>query len=460
MAYQSAKDTRAVVLQLLDELFGSLKSDFSIRLWDGCTWGVPPGNGPAFTLVLQHPGALRQMLLPASEENLARCYIRGDFDIEGNFEAVVPLSRSLLGQQRSVLERAGLALRLLRLPGDRPAQQDGRRAQLVGASHSLSRDREAVTHHYDVSNDFYKLWLDRRMVYSCAYFAEGDDLDRAQERKLDLLCRKLRLQPGQRLLDIGCGWGGLLLHAVKNYGVEGVGVTLSQPQADEANQRFAAAGISRRCQALVCDYRALDKNQAFDAIVSVGMVEHVGNDHLEEYFGAAWQLLRPGGAFLLHGIGDLPGRPMRTHRGFVRTYVFPDSDLPPIARVLTEAEQHQFEVRDVESLRENYTKTLRHWAQRLEANRQVAIDEVGEQTYRIWRLYLSGCAWWFERGFVSVYQSLFVKRTADGASGLPLNRFDWYDGAAADSSTGVGGLRLQRQVDRRRREALAVLARL
>ena len=168
-------------------------------------------------------------------------------------------------------------------------------------------------------------------------------------------------------------------------------------------------------------------NEGFDRIVSVGMVEHVGGEHLDEYFASVYQLLRPQGVFLLHGIADLPGRPEKSSTGFIRSYVFPDSDLPPITKVLAQAESHDFEVRDVESLRENYTRTLRHWARRLEARQGDAVAEVGERTYRIWRLYLSGCAWWFERGYLSVFQSLFVKRSAEGSAGLPLNRFDWYE---------------------------------
>ncbi|HJP31653.1 MAG TPA: cyclopropane-fatty-acyl-phospholipid synthase family protein [Candidatus Latescibacteria bacterium] len=428
MKQPHADDTLALVIFLLEEIFGDIEPrNFAVRLWDGSVWGSAAGASTAFTLVLQHPGALRRMLLKPTEENLARCFIRGDFDIEGDFEAVVPMSRALLAIPRSIWDKANLALRLLRLPDTATGHDDARAPDIGGASHSTSRDQQAVTHHYDVSNDFYKLWLDDRMVYSCACFTEQDnDLDRAQLRKLDMLCRKLRLQPGQRLLDIGCGWGGLLRHAVEQYGVEGVGITLSAPQADEANARFAAAGIADRCRAEILDYRDL-ADEGFDAIVSVGMVEHVGGEHLDEYFAAAYRLLRPEGVFLLHGIGDLAGRPERKVRGFVRTYVFPDSDLPPITTVLGAAEVHDFEVRDVESLRENYTGTLRHWARRLEARRDEAVAEVGEETYRIWRLYLSGCAWWFERGYISVFQSLFVKRSATGTAGLPLNRFDWYE---------------------------------
>ncbi len=250
---------------------------------------------------------------------------------------------------------------------------------------------------------------------------------RSQVRKLDMLCRKLRLKAGERLLDIGCG--GLLLHAAEEHGIEGVGITLSQPQADEANPRFAAAGLADRCQARVIDYRDLTDEEGFDKVVSVGMIEHVGSERLDDYFQAVQRHLKPGGAFLLHGIADLPARSAKTTKGFIRTYVFPDSDLPSMTKLITAAERHNFEARDVESLRENYARTLRHWARRLEANQEAALARVDERTYRIWRLYLSAVANWFDRGYISVFQSLFVKQTDEGKAHLPLNRFDWYEEA-------------------------------
>ncbi|MFC1527060.1 class I SAM-dependent methyltransferase [Candidatus Latescibacterota bacterium] len=283
-----------------------------------------------------------------------------------------------------------------------------------------------MTHHYDVSNRFYSLWLDRRMLYSCALFrSEDEGLDTAQERKLDYICRKLRLTAGERLLDIGCGWGALIIHAAQRYGVEARGITLSQPQAEMAGERIHAAGLADRCQVEVVDYRDLDRPERFHKLVSVGMVEHVGREQLGEYFRAAYTLLKPGGVFLNHGIADLPTRPPKTAGGFIDTYIFPDGDLPPIPQILAAAEDSYFEPRDVESLREHYALTLRHWVRRLEARRDEAIREVGERRYRTWRLYLSGCAHWFACGHVGVYQALFVK-PRQGRSGLPLLRSDWY----------------------------------
>ncbi len=419
-----------IAYSIIDDIFGWIEPrDFAIRLWDGNTWGPDADLEPSFTVVLRRPSALRRMLMKPTEENFAECYISGEFDLEGDLEATVPLSRKLIGMKLTWWQKLQFGRRLLQLPSDAESTSIPEPG-LSGSEHSVDRDHQAVTHHYDVSNDFYRLWLDERMVYSCAYFtAEDDDLDRAQVRKLDMLCRKLRLKAGERLLDIGCGWGGLLLHAAEEHGIEGVGITLSQPQADEANARFAAAGLADRCQARVIDYRDLTDEEGSDKVVSVGMIEHVGSERLDDYFQTVQRHLKPGGAFLLHGIADLPARPAKTTKGVIRTYVFPDSDLPSMTKLITAAERHNFEARDVESLRENYARTLRHWARRLEANQEAALAQVDERTYRIWRLYLSAVANWFDRGYISVFQSLFVKQRDEGKAHLPLNRFDWYEEA-------------------------------
>jgi cyclopropane-fatty-acyl-phospholipid synthase len=264
------------------------------------------------------------------------------------------------------------------------------------------------------------------MVYSCALFADpAEDLDIAQQRKLEYLCRKLRLKPGERLLDIGCGWGALILYAARHWGVDATGITLSEPQAELANERIRAAGLESRCRAVVQDYREVDTEHPFDKVVSIGMVEHVGLDRLEEYFTQGSRLLRPGGVFLNHGIADLPGRPPQSEQSFIDQYIFPDGDLPPLPTILAEAEKCGLEARDVESLREHYTLTLRNWVRRLEAHHAEAVAEAGEITYRTWRLYMSGCAHWFRCGHISVFQTLLVKRDR-GRSHLPLLRTDWY----------------------------------
>jgi cyclopropane-fatty-acyl-phospholipid synthase len=253
-------------------------------------------------------------------------------------------------------------------------------------------------------------------------------LDTAQERKLDYICRKLRLRPGQRLLDIGCGWGGLVIYAAEHYGVEATGITLSQPQTDLANARIAAAGLSDRYCVKVCDYRKVDDPGMYDALVSVGMFEHVGSALLPAYFAQAWRLLKPGGVFLNHGIARRAISKSAHGPTFFNTYVFPDGELVPINVTLQAAEGVGFEVRDVESLREHYAMTLRHWVRRLEAAHGEALRYVDEPTYRVWRLFMSGSAYGFQSGLINVYQALLVRQNASGESGLPLTRKDWYSG--------------------------------
>ncbi|MDP3013165.1 MAG: cyclopropane-fatty-acyl-phospholipid synthase family protein [Candidatus Subteraquimicrobiales bacterium] len=301
------KDTSATVqisLSFLQNLMGDYHPrNFAVRLWDGTQWEAEPGQPTRFTLVLKHPGALRKMFWPPDDLTLGEAYVYDDFDIEGDIEAVFSLANYLSEQRRNKIQLLKYARLLLKLPSGGHSHNGRRAAFLSGKRHSVKRDRLAVSYHYDVSNDFYKLWLDRRMVYSCAYFARpGDTLDTAQERKLDYICRKLRLRPGERLLDIGCGWGGLVIHAAKNYGVEAVGITLSQQQADLANEHIQQAGLSNRCHVEVRDYRQLDKLEGCDKLVSVGMFEHVGEALLPEYFARARRLLCPGSIFLNHGI--------------------------------------------------------------------------------------------------------------------------------------------------------------
>jgi cyclopropane-fatty-acyl-phospholipid synthase len=414
-------------LSLIKELLGGCRPrSFAVRLWDGTTWAPEPGQEARFTLVLQHPGALRRMFAKSSKLAIAEAFIYDDFAVEGQIEALVEVVDRLRSMPRGFWEKARWGRQLLRRPGGGPERPERRGAHLRGRKHSVERDRQAVSYHYDVSNEFYALFLDRSMTYSCAYFSqEGEDLDAAQERKLDYVCRKLRLQPGEKLLDIGCGWGGLARHAARRYGAEVLGITLSQTQASLANRLISEAGLAGRCRVELRDYRELRTPGAFDKLVSIGMVEHVGSERLPEYFGAAWELLRPGGAFLNHGIGNNAPAPPGRRAGFVGTYVFPDGELPPISAVLQAAERARFEVRDVENLREHYALTLRHWVRRLEGNRQDALRHVDEVTYRIWRLYMAAAAWRFSSGKLNLYQSLLVKQD-QGKSGLPLTRADWY----------------------------------
>jgi cyclopropane-fatty-acyl-phospholipid synthase len=413
-----------VCTEFLDVLLKDYpRRDFQVRLSDGTVWGAE--KQPRFTLVLKHPGALRAMFSSPSELSLGEAYICDDFDIEGDIEAAFELAAYLLGQERGLWESFDLKKRLQRLPKGNCPRASLQPIEFAGQVHSKDRDRQAVRYHYDLPAEFYALWLDRYMVYSCAYFEAPDqDLESAQERKLDYICRKLRLRPGERLLDIGCGWGGLIRHAAAHYGVEAVGITLSVPQAELAREHLRAAGLKQRCRVEVCDYRDIDHGQQYDKIVSVGMFEHVGEALLPEYFRRAWDLLRPSGVFLNHGIA-YSATYHRLGPSFLDRYVFPDNDLVPISTSLRAAEQSGFEVRDVESLREHYAWTLHHWVRRLEACREKASRITSDTTYRIWRLYMAGSAHGFRYGRLNVYQALLAKPLR-GHSGLPLTRADWY----------------------------------
>lgn len=400
--------------------------NFAIRLWDGTLVDADPGEERRFTLVLRHPGALRRMFWLANEVTLSEAYLYDDFDIEGDVSALFEFGDFLIRQPMSVRAKFRFAKSLLALPSE-GRQRSGRQAvRLHGTVHSKERDRKAVSYHYDVSNEFFARWLDRRMVYSCGYFeSPNDSLDDAQEQKLDHICRKLRLRPGQRVLDLGCGWGGLVIHAALNYGVDALGITLSEPQSELANERIAQAGLTGRCAVKTLDYRDLNEPGSYDGVVSVGMFEHVGERMLPEYFQRAWALLRPGGVFLNHGIAFSAPQPQSHGPTFFHHYVFPDGELVPLSTTLRAAETSGFEVRDVESLREHYVLTLRHWIGRLEASRDDIRQISDEVTYRVWRLYMGAAVHQFVTGRATIYQVLLSK-AGRGAAQLPLTRADWY----------------------------------
>ena len=442
-AIVAEKNVEERTRRVLSEIFADCSLDkVGVRLWDGTTW--PDQRPRAAMLALKHSGALGQMFLPGTEVGLAEAYLHDDFDIEGDIVVAFEIGDFLLahlGDWKSKLKLAGL---LVALP-ERDGRSIMRRAagqllpRIRGKRHSFERDRRAVTFHYDVSNDFYRLWLDRRMVYSCAYFTSQDeDLDLAQERKLDYLCRKLRLRPSQRLLDIGCGCGALVIHAAKHFGVRAEGLTLSEPQVEWARARIAEAGLTNEAKIDLRDYREIssDGSQPYDAIVSVGMAEHVGREKLPAYFSAVHRALKPGGVFLNQAIGEgVVPRPDNRNGSFIEEYIFPDGDIPPLPNMLRAAESAGFEIRDVENLREHYALTLRHWLRRLETHHAEALSFVDEATYRVWRLYLAGSADGFRRGHIAVYQTLLAKLDSSGQTNLPLTRDDWYTQSRAVRSS-------------------------
>ena len=429
---------RAVLAALLGEPH---ERSFDVKFWDG---SIDRGNtSPApFTLVLNRPASLRRMLLPPNELSLVESYISGDVEIEGSMEAASSLAEAIGGRVRSPLATAKLVSLVLRLPGkaddDLADVRFPERARKLGPRHTPVRDAAAIHFHYDVGNSFYKLWLDKRMVYSCAYFHSPDDsLDVAQEAKLDLICRKLRLKPGERLLDIGCGWGGLIMYAAEHYGVDATGITLSENQATFAKDRIDKAGLGDRCRVAIRDYRTLTASDGYDKIASIGMVEHVGISHLPVYFQSVYRALKPGGLFLNHGIVSLGEARPRSVRerifrkfwkadAFIDKYVFPDGKLTATDDVISAAEASGFEVRDVESLREHYAMTLRHWVRSLEENSREALSLVGNHTFRVWRLYMAASANAFTTAAINIVQTLLAKPDSKGHSNIPLTRDDIY----------------------------------
>jgi len=372
-----------------------------MRAWTGDEWG--PDDAPA-TIVLKHAGALRTMLSASNDLSAAEAYIYGDVDFEGDLYFLLRFGASLSEDKRRPLKTMRL-FRLLRQLPDRAGREEIDRPQISGLLHSRRRDRAAVIHHYDTGNEFFTQFLDPQLVYSCGHFlSTSDSLEEAQLRKLDLVCRKLRLAPGIRLLDVGCGWGALARHAALEYGVRVTGITLSEEQASEARKRVEAAHLSDQVTIEVSDYRDIDGE--FEAIASIGMVEHVGRKELQNYFRILRDRLAPGGQLLNHGIVTRDRKPSKGKPTFVNTYVFPDGELTNVDHVIAAAEDAGFELRDAESLRSSYALTLRHWVSRLESNRDAAVAASSEQTYRIWRLYMAGSAVAFERSAISLFQLL------------------------------------------------------
>ena len=392
----------------------------AVRFWDGSAIG--PADEDAPTIVVRDPAALAHLLHEPNQLGLARAWVEGALDVDGDIEAVLRSRRRLQGLRLRPTDRVRLAWAATRVVGPallrRPAIP-AIEARPRGRRHSVARDRASVRHHYELSNRFYERLLGPTMVYSCAYFQDpGDTLEAAQERKLEVICRKLRLEPGDRLLDIGCGWGSLLLHAATHHGVHGVGITVSDAQARLARERIARAGLDDRLEVRVCDYRELGDGP-YDKIASVGMYEHVGRAQLERYGGTVADLLRPGGLFLNHGIARLDAEPASPDT-FISRYVFPDGELHPVTDVMVAMRDAGLELRDAESLREHYVLTLRRWVANLDASRVAAEAEIGATRLRVWRLYLVACAQAFEDGEIGVYQVLGAR--AGGPHDLPLQR--------------------------------------
>jgi cyclopropane-fatty-acyl-phospholipid synthase len=393
----------------------------ALLLPDGTALG--PDDARA-RLIVRSPDALRRIVTAPGELGFARAYVAGEIDLEGDIYAVLPALLELPGA-RELAPLWLTAARTVGVRGLRPRPPPPEEARLRGRRHTRRRDAAAVSHHYDVSNTFYRLVLGPSLTYSCAVFEDTDaTLEEAQAAKHELVCRKLGLEEGMRLLDVGCGWGSLLLHGVERYGVHGVGVTISARQAELARERVAEAGLADRIDIRLADYRDV-RDGPFDAISSIGMFEHVGLSRLGLYFTRLYELLGPEGRLLNHGIARTPGRatPIR-RRTFVDRYVFPDGELHEVGTVVSAVQTAGFEVRHTETLREHYALTLRAWVRNLEEHWDEAVAEVGAPRARIWRLYMAGSALGFEAGRLQVHQVLAV-RPENGRSGMPLIPGRW-----------------------------------
>lgn len=380
---------------------------------------------PTVTITL-HSAKLLKFLLRGDFARLGDAYVEGELTVDGPIEQIL---------------RSGIAL-AERIGKSPAAARLSRLARLASRRHTRRQDAADIGYHYDVGNEFFALWLDHDMIYSCAYFRTGaEDIDTAQRQKLEHICRKLMLKPGERLLDLGCGWGGLLRFAARHYGIKGVGITLSKAQYDYACRKVAADGLDDAIEIRLQDYRALNEDAAFDKIVSVGMYEHVGLANLPRYFATVQRLLRPGGVFLNHGIvtTDAEGRAQGPPGGeFIDRYVFPGGALPHLSRTIYEVARAGFEFADAEDLRPHYARTLMLWSRRLEARRDEAIRLAGIKRYRIWRVYLPGMAQAFDRGWLSVAQVVAYKPAANGVVRRPWTRsFQYPEGRAVAGADAI-----------------------
>ncbi|MYV38790.1 methyltransferase domain-containing protein [Streptomyces sp. SID1328] len=428
-------DAASRLVSVAEQLLGA-PLPVRVRAWDGSQAG-PPG---APVIVVRNRRALRRMLFKPGELGMARAWVAGDLDIEGDLYTALGAMAGLLwehddeGGGRSLADTvrdpaARAAVRdLIRLVGPplppAPPREEVRRRRHL---HTRRTDKRAISHHYDVGNDFYSLVLGPSMVYSCAYWEDDGSLETAQRDKLELVCRKLGLKPGQRLLDVGCGWGSMAVHAAREHGVSVVGVTLSQEQAAFARKRVADEGLTDRVEIRVQDYRDV-RDGPYDAISSIGMAEHVGAERYLDYARDLYGLLRPGGRLLNHQIARRPQQDETAYEvdAFIDSYVFPDGELAPLGTTVTMLERAGFEVRDVESLREHYARTLRAWVTNLEGDWARATRLAGFGRARVWRLYMAASALAFERNQIGVNQVLAVRTPETGTSGLPARTRTWH----------------------------------
>lgn len=405
--------------KVFNELFRDFdETIFAVRSADGWYWASSTEQAPQCTLVFKTAAAWHALMEDPTERTLGEAFIDGELDVEGDLFAVFPVVHYILEHP------TGSRYSILRTIWHHSA--DFARLLRHGPRHSMARDRASISYHYDLPIDFYRPWLGPTLAYSCAYFRDpSESLESAQTNKLELICRKLGLARNDRFLDIGCGWGSLILHAASQYGAAAYGITLSKEQAAVAASRISHAALEDKCTVELRDYREMPELPTrFDKIASVGMFEHVGLKNLRDYFTLALRMLSPSGVFLNHGIARSATSPP-SKDSFIDRYVFPDGELVTLAQVLEMAESVGFEVRDVDNLRSHYDRTLRLWVENLQANARTALNYVSERTYRIWLLYMAGSADAFRRGDIELYQVLLGPRPAKPVETL-TTRENWY----------------------------------
>lgn len=392
----------------LEKMAAGLRAEYNIplalELWNGQHYDL--GESPRVKVRVPKPSALSYLVSPDLLK-LGEAYVEGHIEVDGRLRDVFEIGERFASAAGTSSRLLGLGLKRM-------------------VTHTKGRDKKAIEYHYDVSNEFYRLFLDQNMVYSCAYFKTPDDsLEQAQLNKLDHILNKLMVKPGERLLDIGCGWGALIVRAAKKYGARATGVTLSQNQYDHARELIAREGLEGQVEVRLEDYRDIPGEGVYDKIASVGMFEHVGLKNLTRYFTKIRTLLADDGLVLNHGITSVDPDSREVGLGvgeFIDRYVFPDGELPHISLVMREIEAAGLESTDVESLRRHYAKTCGIWADNLERDRARAIDLAGARRYRIWSIYLAGCAHAFNVNWINIYQVLAAKRTLPGLNPLPLTR--------------------------------------
>ncbi|MEV0384128.1 cyclopropane-fatty-acyl-phospholipid synthase family protein [Nonomuraea sp. NPDC050643] len=413
---------------IFEKIVGS-DANIAFMAYDGSKAGP---DGSDLALEVKSPIAVAYLAQAPGELGLARAYISGHIDVHGDLYTLLDRMWNITtndlttSEKISAVRSLGLKPLLMRVP---PPPQEMRQSALakLGSRHAKQRDAEAIHHHYDVSNRFYEWVLGPSMAYTCACYPEdGSTLEEAQFAKFDLVARKLDLKPGMRLLDVGCGWGGMVMHAAKHYGVKALGVTLSRQQAEYAQKAIADAGLQDLAEVRFMDYRDV-KETDFDAVSSIGLTEHIGKANVPAYFTFLYGKLKPGGRILNHCITRPTGKEKTFNKGgFIDRYVFPDGELESVGWLIRQMEDLGFEIRHEENLREHYAKTLRHWCDNLDANWDDAVQEVGLGTARVWALYMAGCIVGFERNKVQLHQVLGVKLDQAGHSGVPLRpSLDW-----------------------------------